>query len=107
MSRSEALLDPANLYWDMRLSPRHPTVEIRVCDVTVTVQEAALLAVLVQGLTALAYDRAGDREATVWVPQEVLRADLWRAVRDGARRPLRRPDQPHPTARAGSADPPA
>ncbi|WP_435581226.1 hypothetical protein [Amycolatopsis thermoflava] len=23
-----AIMDPGNLYWDMRLSPRHPTVEI-------------------------------------------------------------------------------
>ncbi|WP_020416644.1 glutamate--cysteine ligase [Amycolatopsis sp. ATCC 39116] len=83
MARSGAIMDPGNLYWDMRLSPRHPTVEIRVCDVAATEREAALLAVLAQGLAATAFARIGDGVDAPRVPQEVLRADLWRAARDG------------------------
>ncbi|GAB2969977.1 glutamate--cysteine ligase [Amycolatopsis acidiphila] len=83
LAESGAVLDAANLYWDIRLSPRHPTVEVRVCDVAVTAEEAALLAVLVQGLAASARSRIAAGEAAEPVPQEVLRADLWRAARDG------------------------
>jgi carboxylate-amine ligase len=82
MTRAGALLDPAMAYWDIRLSPTYPTVEVRVCDVTVTAQEAALIAVLVRGLVARALrtdDSAPD------VAQEVIRADLWRSARDGLR----------------------
>ena len=83
MAQSGAVLDPANLYWDIRLSPRHPTVEVRVCDVAGTPEEAALLAVLVQGLAASARCRLDSGETAEPVPQDVLRADLWRAARDG------------------------
>lgn len=80
MTRAGALLDPAMAYWDVRLSPTYPTVEVRVCDVTITPQEAALIAVLVRGLVALALRSGDDAPA---VPQEVIRADLWLAGRDG------------------------
>jgi carboxylate-amine ligase len=83
MAQSGAVLDAANLYWDIRLSPRHPTVEVRVCDVAATAEEAALLAVLVQGLAASARSRVDSGEAADRVPQEMLRADLWRAALDG------------------------
>jgi carboxylate-amine ligase len=83
LAESGAVLDAANLYWDIRLSPRHPTVEVRVCDVAATAEEAALLAVLVQGLAAAARSRIRAGEPADTVPQEVLRADLWRAARDG------------------------
>ncbi|GAA4661640.1 glutamate--cysteine ligase [Amycolatopsis dongchuanensis] len=83
MAQSGAVLDPANLYWDIRLSPRHPTVEVRVCDVAPTVEEAALLAVLVDGLAATARARLDSGETAEPVSQDVLRADLWRAARDG------------------------
>jgi carboxylate-amine ligase len=79
MTRSGALLDPAMAYWDIRLSPTYPTVEIRVCDVMITADEAALIAVLVRGLVAVAL-----RQDTVpEVAQEVIRADLWLSGRDG------------------------
>ncbi|MEV6611897.1 glutamate--cysteine ligase [Kutzneria sp. NPDC051319] len=81
MTRSGALLDPAMAYWDIRLSPTYPTVEIRVCDVMITAEEAALTAVLVRGLVASAL----RRDAAPTVAQEVIRADLWLAGRDGLR----------------------
>jgi carboxylate-amine ligase len=85
MTRSGALLDPAMAYWDVRLSPTYPTVEVRVCDVTVTATEAAVIAVLIRGLVAVALGRIADGIAAPEVAQEVIRADLWRAARDGLR----------------------
>ncbi|ONI90324.1 glutamate--cysteine ligase [Saccharothrix sp. ALI-22-I] len=74
-----AALDSAMVYWDVRLSAKHPTVELRVCDVAATVDEAVLLAALVRAIagTALA-GRPAHR-----VPDLVLRTALWRAARDG------------------------
>jgi glutamate---cysteine ligase / carboxylate-amine ligase len=83
MARSGALLDPAMVYWAVRLSPQYPTVEVRVCDVAVTAEEAALVGVLVRGLVVLALERIGRGEDAPRVPQDVVRADLWRAARDG------------------------
>ncbi|ONI87862.1 carboxylate--amine ligase [Actinosynnema sp. ALI-1.44] len=77
---SGAILDRAMVYWDIRLSDAHPTVEFRVSDVAATAQEAVLLAVLIRALTHAALN------ATTPAPElsnEILRARLWRASRDG------------------------
>jgi carboxylate-amine ligase len=83
MLRSGALMDRAMVYWDIRLSEHQPTIEFRVCDVTATPAVAALLAGLIKGLAASALDRPASFDVTV--PQEVLRANLWRAAREGPR----------------------
>ncbi|QBI54785.1 carboxylate-amine ligase [Streptomonospora litoralis] len=80
---SGAALDRRMLYWDIRLSDRHPTVEIRVCDVPATPEESALIAVLVRALVAAALDDAAQGRPAPRRDPAVLRGDLWRAARDG------------------------
>ncbi|MET0789271.1 MAG: glutamate--cysteine ligase [Cellulomonas sp.] len=75
--RSGAILDEGMVYFDARLSSRYPTVEVRVADVCLDADDAALQAALVRGLA----DTAGEP-----VPQprtELLRAATWRAARSG------------------------
>ncbi|GAA3874297.1 glutamate--cysteine ligase [Saccharothrix violaceirubra] len=79
LRRSGAALDEGMVYWDVRLSARHPTVELRVCDVAATVDEAVLLAALVRAIAVMAMSgRPAYR-----VPDLSLRTALWRAARDG------------------------
>jgi glutamate---cysteine ligase / carboxylate-amine ligase len=78
--RSGAIMDRAMIYWDIRLSENQPTLEFRVSDVAATVEEAALLAVIIRGLTQHALD--SDQPAPD-LSNEILRAQLWRAARDG------------------------
>ena len=89
MLRSGALLDRGMIYWDIRLSDRHPTLEFRVSDVAVVPEHAALLATLIRGLAATAMDQL-DTPPTE-MPLPVLRANLWRASRVGLDG-----DGPHP-----------
>jgi glutamate---cysteine ligase / carboxylate-amine ligase len=77
---SGAILDKGMVYWDVRLSEHQPTLEFRVSDVAATAGDAALLATLVRGLVAHVID-AGEDGPTM--PYAVLRANLWRASRDG------------------------
>jgi glutamate---cysteine ligase / carboxylate-amine ligase len=79
LQASGAAMDERGVYWDVRLSVRHPTVELRVCDVTGTVGEAVLLAALVRGIAGMAM--AGAEAFPV--SDLALRAALWRAARDG------------------------
>jgi carboxylate-amine ligase len=44
------------VYWHARLSPRYPTVEIRISDVCLSVDDAVLLAGLVRALVATAVE---------------------------------------------------
>jgi carboxylate-amine ligase len=83
MLRAGALLDKGMVYWDIRLSEHQPTLEFRVCDVAATPGEAALVAGLIRALVATTLDDLGSRSADPLFPQEVLRANLWRAAREG------------------------
>ncbi len=78
-----ALIDPAMLYFDARLSRNHPTVEVRVADVPmdpgVTVTIAGLVRALVD--TAAAEWRAGL--APVDVAACTIRLANWRAALGG------------------------
>nr|WP_166640385.1 glutamate--cysteine ligase [Amycolatopsis sp. SID8362] len=78
--RAGSILDRGMIYWDVRLSEKQPTLEFRIADVAATPEEAVLLAVLARALAATA--QAGDAPPPT-LPNEVLRAQLWRASREG------------------------
>jgi carboxylate-amine ligase len=80
MLRAGALMDRAMIYWDIRLSEHQPTIEFRIADVAAVPEDAALLATLIRGLVARALDWDGPPPE---LPQSVLRANLWRASREG------------------------
>lgn len=57
--RRGAALDIPGVYFYARLSSRHPTVEVRIADVCLSVDDAVLLAALVRGLVATCVERIG------------------------------------------------
>jgi glutamate---cysteine ligase / carboxylate-amine ligase len=75
-----AAMDRGMAYWDIRLSHQHPTIELRVCDVAATTEEAVLIAALTRALVATALN---DDHPPLTIPDHVLRAAGWRAARDG------------------------
>jgi glutamate---cysteine ligase / carboxylate-amine ligase len=77
------VVDQGMVYFDARLSATWPTVEVRVADVALRVEDAVLLTGLVRGLVETA---ARDWQAGVAAPDvrsEVLRVAAWRAGRSG------------------------
>lgn len=74
------ILDRGMAYWDIRPSHRYPTVEFRVADVGLAVDDAVLLAALVRALVDRCVRQEG-RPAPLRV--EMLRAAKWRAARLG------------------------
>lgn len=83
MVRTGTLLDEGMVYFDARLSCRYPTVEIRVADVCLEVDDAVLVATLARALvdTAAAAWRAGLPAPAD--PTPLLRLASWRSSRDG------------------------
>jgi carboxylate-amine ligase len=87
--------DISYLWWDMRPQPRLGTVELRVMDAVPSLELAAGLATLAQGLAR----HAVERPPTVDMPTAVLRENDFRAARygldariadvDGRMRPMR------------------
>jgi carboxylate-amine ligase len=80
---TDTVIDEGMVYYDARLSRRHPTLEVRVADVCLLPDDAVLIAALVRGLveTAVREWRAGEPADPVRT--EVLRLAAWRAARSG------------------------
>jgi glutamate---cysteine ligase / carboxylate-amine ligase len=78
-----ALVDRGTIFWDIRPSAHHPTLEVRAADVPVTAEESALLAALVRALVVTVLAAVDRGEPGPLVPAELLRLAYWRAARDG------------------------
>ncbi|GAC1543945.1 MAG: glutamate--cysteine ligase [Vulcanimicrobiaceae bacterium] len=75
--------DETKIYWDVRPSGRFPTLEVRVSDVCMTVDEAVMLAGLTRALVRRAYLAGQRNEEAIAVRHELVRAAHWRAARYG------------------------
>jgi glutamate---cysteine ligase / carboxylate-amine ligase len=76
-------LDVRSVYFLARLSPRYPTVETRVADVGLTVDETVCYVGVVRALVATAVDRALRGDTAPWVPQDALVESCRTAARVG------------------------
>lgn len=83
MMATETLLDDAMVYFDARLATDFPTVEIRVADVSLTVDDAVAVALLSRGLVTTAAAAWAAGEPPPDQPIEALRLAHWRAARSG------------------------
>jgi len=83
MVATEAVEDATKLYWDVRPSARYETLEFRVSDVLLRVDEAVMMAGLVRALVRTCYDRAVRDEPVEHPRPEVLKVAVWRAARYG------------------------
>ena len=87
--RTQALLDAGTirdrgqLYWQARLSERYPTIEVRVLDVQLEIQDAVTLAGVVRALvTTVPRDDDSVRRCGPADP-ELVAAAVWYAARYG------------------------
>lgn len=80
---SGVLLDEGMIYFDARLSRNHPTVEVRVADVCLRAEDAALIGVLVRALVESASREWRDGVEPAPVPTVLLRMAAWQASSSG------------------------
>jgi len=83
MVDSGVLLDDGMIYFDARLSQRYPTVEIRVADVCVDLEDTLVIAALCRALVQTAAAEAARGEPVPQMPTSLLRLAGWRAGHDG------------------------
>ncbi|MEE1751548.1 carboxylate-amine ligase [Streptomyces sp. SP18CS02] len=81
----------ANAYWLARPSDHLPTVEVRVADVTATVDEAVLQAGLTRALVRTSLDALADGRAAPRTADHMAHAALWTAARYGIDGPALHP----------------
>lgn len=71
------------IWWDIRVHPFYPTIEIRICDVPLTAQETIAIAALVQALVAKLYKlRQGNMNFMIY-KRALINENKWRASRFG------------------------
>lgn len=80
---TESVEEATKIYWDVRLSERFPTVEFRLTDVCMTVDEAVMVAGLMRALARTCYEQARKDEPFPAARHEIIRAAHWRAARYG------------------------
>lgn len=73
-----AIPEASSIAWTVRLSENFPTVEVRVCDVQLTVDDTLLAVSLIRALVLS--DEVGDAPS---VPHDAIDSSLWTAARQG------------------------
>ena len=79
----DAIDDPARIYWDIRPSAKFDTVEFRVADANLTVDDTVMTAGLARALVVACHRQVVDGEPWVDPRLELRRAAAWRAARFG------------------------
>jgi carboxylate-amine ligase len=71
------------IWWDLRVHPFYNTVEFRICDVPLTVQETITVAALFQGICAKLYKLRMQNLNFIIYPRMLINENKWRASRYG------------------------
>jgi glutamate---cysteine ligase / carboxylate-amine ligase len=80
---TKSVEDTTRLYWDIRLPERYQTIEFRVMDVCMTIDESVMLAGLIRALVQICYEAALQECPFPTPSTELLRVANWRAARYG------------------------
>ena len=80
---SGVMLDESMVLWYARPSATFPTVEVRVSDVGLTVDDTVLIAGLIRALVATVRDDIDAGRPAPRIPDDLLRAAHWNAARTG------------------------
>ncbi|GCE30664.1 putative glutamate--cysteine ligase 2 [Dictyobacter alpinus] len=81
--KTNAIENASHIYWDIRLSERYPTIEFRIMDVCMTIDETVMLAGLIRALVQTCAEQARQGIPYPHTPNEILRTAHWRAARYG------------------------
>ena len=85
---ADFLEDATKIYWDIRLSENFPTIEFRVTDCCLTIDETVMIAGLIRAIVQTSYAQVQDNRPAPAVRPELLRAAHWRAARYGIEQDL-------------------
>jgi glutamate---cysteine ligase / carboxylate-amine ligase len=71
------------IWWDLRLHPFFPTIEFRICDVPMRVDETICLTAIMQALVAKLYKLKQNNLSFRVYPKHLINENKWRAARYG------------------------
>lgn len=71
------------IWWDLRVHPFFNTVEFRICDIPMTVDETIAIAALFQAICAKLYQLRSQNMNYIIYPRALINENKWRASRYG------------------------
>jgi len=81
--RTNCLDNAKKIWWDIRLHPFYPTIEFRICDVVMTVDEVTCIAALMQCIVAKLHKLHQKNQTFKNYRRLLLNENKWRAARHG------------------------
>lgn len=81
--KTRCLDNTKKIWWDIRLHPFFPTVEFRICDVVMTVDEVMCITALMQCIVAKIYKLHKKNQTFKSYRRLLLNENKWRAARWG------------------------
>jgi len=83
LMRTGCIDNPKKIWWDVRPHPKFPTLEVRICDLPMRVDETIAIAALIQAIVAKLYKLFAKNLTFRVYPRILLVENKWRAVRYG------------------------
>ncbi len=80
---SKSIISYKDLWWDIRPSPNHGTMEIRICDSLATLSETLSVIAFIHALAHWYNDQSEYVTESVAPPMWMMRENKWRAMRHG------------------------
>ncbi|WP_047545625.1 carboxylate-amine ligase [Psychroserpens sp. Hel_I_66] len=81
--KTKCIDNPKKIWWDIRVHPFFPTLEVRICDVPLTVNETISIAALIQALVAKLYKLKTQNLNFMNYHRALINENKWRASRYG------------------------
>jgi carboxylate-amine ligase len=81
--KTNCIDDAKKIWWDLRVHPVYNTIEFRICDVPMTVQETITIAALFQALCAKIYSLRRQNINFINYQRALINENKWRASRYG------------------------
>jgi carboxylate-amine ligase len=81
--KTNCIDNPKKIWWDIRIHPVFPTIEVRICDVPLTVDETICISALIQALVAKLYKLRTQNLNFMSYHRALINENKWRAGRYG------------------------
>ena len=81
--RQDGKADYTKIWWDARPHEDFGTLEVRICDICTTIDEAVMIAALIQAIVAKLIKLRNQNLSWRIYPNQLIAENKWRAVRFG------------------------
>jgi carboxylate-amine ligase len=81
--KTKCIDNPKKIWWDIRVHPFFPTLEVRICDVPMTIDDTTCIAAVIQALAAKLYKLKTQNLNFIIYHRALINENKWRASRYG------------------------